>query len=558
MKHLKSLGLCLLVAFSATAVGSGEKLLKHATDSQSQSTNTLLKNKKANLAPNSIGDYGAPVIIEQPHSQAWRDPSILHHIGKGIDITRCGLYSYDSFEIQYDVFDRNFINREYALYGNFYQPTVGSTNHITYGSTVESFHQEFNLQRSTEAFAEASFSYFGAQLSAQAGFADASQIHSEETGMIYNAKSSTYLFDYELPSPAAMREEYINHLSADFIEDVHNAVTAANRGAGTYAYYALFEKYGTHILWKGSFGGACDLIYSAHTKEAKITNEVIESASATLGVVVPKVWAGLTFSFSMSSKVENQNAIIFERTRGRFFGGATGSVTLTTSFNETANVAKRWNNTVASNPVLLSYKKAEPIWGFLPSDVSYVASDIESAYYSYKDMQSDKYEGDLDNFGSLSDNLYDKYVYLDKSANQYLEFGDYWDVRRNQVFEVNLNNDFLYDVQKLKNFGYRKVKIEPTFVLKQLKSGTTVGIHVDFGRDYSKYSETNANIDITDGKEHTIHLSQLFMSMSIDDFISNRKLKFKFATNNRTWVVFGWQERSARLSDFTLKISYLR
>ena len=169
MKHLKSLGLCLLVAFSATAVGSGEKLLKHATDSQSQSTNTLLKNKKANLAPNSIGDYGAPVIIEQPHSQAWRDPSILHHIGKGIDITRCGLYSYDSFEIQYDVFDRNFINREYALYGNFYQPTVGSTNHITYGSTVESFHQEFNLQRSTEAFAEASFSYFGAQLSPRQG-----------------------------------------------------------------------------------------------------------------------------------------------------------------------------------------------------------------------------------------------------------------------------------------------------------------------------------------------------------------------------------------------------
>ena len=514
----------------------------HSTDNANRTV--LAESKKL------FGDYGQPGTIEM---FSYRKPETLAPVGRGIDLTRCGLYAYDSGEIQYDIFDRSFINSEYLSEGYFNVPTVTSTTTSVLTGTLESINSRYSVNVSGGAFAQASEPFCEAQMAVRAGFSTYSSMHKSETHLIYNLKSISHFFEYELPSPTANRMRFVGNLSADFLEDLQNAVTASNRGGGEYAYYALFEKYGTHVLWKAGFGGACDIVYSAHSREVKLDESVRSLVSTKLNATAENVSVGVYSNFDLSKEISKQNAAISQRVDTKFVGGTVNDLAM--SFNETAHVAKNWIKTIKDNPVVLTYKKAEPIWKFLPNEYSSYVSAIQSAFSSYQESQSGKYMDDARRLICSDNQLSDKYTYLNE--DQYKEFGDYWDQRKDQVFDVTFNNSNFYDLKKLRAAGFKTVDIAPSFGLEQIRDGTKVNVEIFYGKGFEQKRST-PEIDISDGEYHIEEIEDLIVSVNISEFINNPKLRFKFATNNKKGQFLYWDERGAKLNNLKFVITYYK
>jgi hypothetical protein len=154
-----------------------------------------------------------------------------------------------------------------------------------------------------------------------------------------------------------------------------------------------------------------------------------------------------------------------------------------------------------------------------------------------------------------SSNLVEEYVHL--NTGEQLEFGDYWDRTRDQQFEFNLQGQHFYNAKNLKKAGFKKVRITPTFKLKEIRPGTTAKVAFYYGKNFGKVAKTSNNIDLSDDKEHFVTRSELEINMPISDFINQSWIRCKFATNNKTGI-FRWNERGAKVTDLKFEIHYTK
>lgn len=488
----------------------------------------------------------------------YRTPVLLHRVGKGVDVNRSGFYAYDSEEIQFDVFDRDYLNSLYRSKGNFMSPALATTTVSDKASTFDSLVKQVSAQSSAGIFAKASLPYVEATLSASVGFSTSSKLADDETSFIFNSRYLNYIFDYELPSFTANKNDFLQHLSADYLEDLSNAVTASNRGGGLYSYFALFEKYGTDILWKGGYGGACDVLYTAHSRTVNLENRVSESVSASLGAKVENAVSGsVTGEYSLADLLSVSHTEINEKMQARFVGGKAEYVGFVYTLNDVATKESAWEMSIRSNPSLVSFRKTEPIWKMLPSEFEEYSYDIERAVALYNETETSNLMDEIDRPLCSSSNLIEEYVHL-KTGEQ-LEFGDYWDRRRDQEFEFNLQGQHFYNAKNLKKAGFKKVIITPTFKLKQFRSGTKANVSFYYGKNFGKVAKTSNNIDLSDDKEHFVTRSELEINMSISDFINQPWIRCKFATNNKSRNgIFYWFERGAAVTDLKFEVHYTK
>ena len=486
----------------------------------------------------------------------YRTPDLLHRVGKGVDVNRSGFYAYDSEEIQFDVFDRDYLNSLYRAKGNFMNPAVTTTTVSDKASTFDSLGKQVSAQSSAGIFAQASLPYVEATLSASAGFSTSSKLADDETSFIFNLRYLNYTFDYELPSFAANKNDYLQHLSADYLEDLSNAITASNRGGGLYSYFALFEKYGTDILWKGGYGGACDVLYTAHSRTVNLEEKVSESISASLGAKAENAVSGhVTSEYSLADILNVSHTEINEKLQTRFVGGKAEYIGLVYTLNAVSNRANAWINSIRNSPSLVSFRKTEPIWKMLPSELEEYSYDIQRAVALYNETETSNLMAEIDRPLCSSSNLVEEYVHL--NTGEQLEFGDYWDRTRDQEFEFNLQGQHFYNAKNLKKAGFKKVRITPTFKLKEIRPGTTAKISFYYGKNFGKVAKTSNNIDLSDDKEHFVTRSELEINMSISDFISQSWIRCNFATNDNTGV-FWWTERGAKVTDLKFEVQYTK
>lgn len=476
---------------------------------------------------------------------------ILSAVGAGIDVTRCGLYAYESEEIHFDIFDRAWLNSYYQ--NGFYKASHNAAT-IDYAMTnsIESLETSLKLDSSSEAFGEASYSFYKASVAGKVGFSTSNKLHSKETSLIYNLKSSTYAFDYELPKLSTNRSVYLEHLDTEYLDELTEA--CSNSYVGAEAFYGIFQKYGTHVLWKAGFGGACDILYSAHSKEFSIDSSVKNEISASLSASCSDAKAGVQTNFSMAASVGVAQSSIEEKIRGQFVGGKPGAAGVGLTFKEIADRANIWSQNIEDYPAVLSYTIIYPIWDILPNSLKNYKSTISEAYSQYKEFNRNYYESQSKSPICANDVLNDTKVEL--REDQKIRCADYWDRRADKTFTFDFTTEDYYNARKLKQLGFTKVTIHPTFTLKEARSGTKVTVKGFFDDGNGEQSHSTYPIDVSDKKEHSYTGQECDWSISIDKFISKPSYKLIFSTNNKAPAFFHWTERAADIYNLILHVNY--
>ena len=147
------------------------------------------------------------------------DAAILTPVGKGIDLSSCGLFAYDSRKVQKDVFDRTWLNDFYS--NGFYDVSNNRTvSAVVSEENVYSTTQSLMASEGLGAFLDASLPYVEVQAKAEMGFSTSYKRYNSEDSIIFNAQYNTYSFDYSLPAFGSYSHEYLNHLSSDFLSSI--------------------------------------------------------------------------------------------------------------------------------------------------------------------------------------------------------------------------------------------------------------------------------------------------------------------------------------------------
>ena len=116
--------------------------------------------------------------------------------------------------------------------------------------------------------------------------------------------------------------------------------------------------------------------------------------------------------------------------------------------------------------------------------------------------------------------------------------------------------NLLWYARKLKQLGFTKVTIHPTFTLKEARSGTKVTVQGIFNDGSGEKSHSTYPIDVSDKKEHSYAGTECDWSISIDKFISKPSYKLIFSTNNKAPAFLHWTERAADIYNLILHVNY--
>ena len=490
------------------------------------------------------------------------DAAILTPVGKGIDLSSCGLFAYDSRKVQKDVFDRTWLNDFYS--NGFYDVSNNRTvSAVVSEENVYSTTQSLMASEGLGAFLDASLPYVEVQAKAEMGFSTSYKRYNSEDSIIFNAQYNTYSFDYSLPAFGSYSHEYLNHLSSDFlssIDEISRAMKTAlykrNKSFIRSNVYNLFKEYGTDVLWKAGFGGACDILYWARSKDKTFDSETRMKVTSSLTASVEQaVSLGVSSSFSLAEILGSSYQNVTSKLTGKFVGGKPGSVSVAYSLPNLAATSKGWTDTIEDYPAVLSYLDHKPIWEILPDSYEAVATVLADFYKDYLEDMADSYQKDADDPMLPSGTLYDTHVELEGSQSAV-----FYDraTRKNLNYSINLDEPMFYNIDTLKAAGYKKVNIQPSFDLYEVERGTTVGINIKFGEGGNRIVETPKNVDLANDIVTHWSLDSLGMGeiwMTLDELQANPYIYFKFATNNRGGFLL-LEERAAKLSNFKIKVYY--
>lgn len=502
------------------------------------------------------GDFAIDKGIIEKEFVSYRSSYYLYRVGKGVDVTRCGFYSYDSFEIQSEVFDRQYLNSLYLTSGDFYQPPAAATTNIAKSSSFKGLSTQMSSDISTGISADASLPYVELSMSTSSGFSTECKMKDCETTFIYNSRHLHYKFDYELPSFGVNKSNYLSHLNPEYLSELTSCISRYNGGRNLDVFFPLFRNYGTGVLWRGGFGGACDILYTAHSNKVDLDSSVNENVSTSIGAKVEKAAAGkVTTEIDLASQLGKTSTVIDEKLKARFVGGDSELVGIVNNLAAVTSRATSWANSIGSSPALVSFRGTEPLWKFLPEGMQGYSGIIADAIELYKEKQTEAFEDQIDAPICYENNLDEQYVYL--KDGEKLDFGDYWDVRRDQEFDINLQRNELYNAENLAKCGFKSVEITPTFKLKEIREKTKATVEFSYGNGFGRKAKLE-KIDISDKEEHYIENSALVIRMPISELISNHWIHCKFTTNNRSWVFLGWSERGARMTELAFRIKYTK
>ncbi len=504
------------------------------------------------------------------------ESSVLTKVGRGVDVTRCGPYAYDAAEIHYDIFNRNWLNN---FYSNGYKDTspTKATYNIVMTDDVNTMETKMDLSFNTQAFAEGSMDFYKAKVTSDIGFSTSVKLSQKETALVYTCEALATSFYYELPSYKQNLNTFKNQLSEDFLDDINEAYDeyieyTSYRGRGRISqflginpsgayqlFYPIFEKYGTHVVWKAGFGGALSIVYSARSKSVNLAtclnSNYQNSISASAGVGSNTNSIGGGTSFSLASALNVESTQVKEELKAQFYGGTPGGSGFATSFEGIAINADGWMRTIAQDPTVISYNVAYPIWNFAPpmsilNQSKNLQNIMSQAFNSYQTMKSKGYRDHVNTFYSTENQLTD--VQIEKNGQYFYEKGpkEYsWDIS---------NPENYYDVDILKTLGFKKIKVVPTFEIKKYDDVT--------GRDYDV--TVNASLGTASNKSTTFsirHLKkdeiysyegyELDQTLDLDTFKSNSTLKFVFSLNKAPWF---FQTNEAIVQNLKITFTYMK
>jgi len=207
-----------------------------------------------------------------------------------------------------------------------------------------------------------------------------------------NIKDSYYfiLDDYKYLYKLSLRESLYNKdvldvLSEDFLEYLDNL----GNDPSLEDYYALFEKYGTHLITKGIYGGRFNAYYTVVNKTNKFSVDAMAKLDYTAKKAASKNNSTTTnITVELANYFEENNVEVESNFKLSYNGG--GSVGAT-SLDDLSQAYTKWTNSLNDNPsnvALIDFTEDGllPLWELLPEEkYGYMKESMYNAFLKYYD-----------------------------------------------------------------------------------------------------------------------------------------------------------------------------
>ncbi|MBQ2053319.1 MAG: hypothetical protein II494_06595 [Bacilli bacterium] len=493
-------------------------------------------------------------------------------VGQGLDGGNRGLFAYDSKEIHSSFFNYDWLRSFYSN-GSFERVFDDAVFDSAFGNNVFEVAEGLVSAGAGRNCFDASLPYVENNLFYGVVDSSVTPIHRGETVFLYDARYSKREFTYALPDFDTNKETYqqnislgavnlldecAKHLNKQFID---GQFYGPNKFLGTQIIYKIFERYGTHVIWKAGFGGGVDLSLSWLTDSGDEALNRSLMKEARLGIdhaILMAINKQKDTSFDINEYLGFQDKSFARTSSARFVGGTFAS-SLFFSIDGFADIFSKWLPTIHDQPNVITYEEVKPIWELLPAKYDGVAKLMAEVYEKYKSNKEEESSHELINraagYYSRYSPLYDECPVM--GENQFAYIGDYWDGRKDKEFTVSLDQNGLYNPKFLDMAGYKYVTITPRFNLDGTRGGTRVGMSIDYGDGNS--AETSDYYDL-EGSTYTncssTSLGVPEITIPLEEFAQFPTIRIKMMTNDRGAFFLPLAERGAKVSGLRVDLRY--
>ncbi|MCR5091161.1 MAG: hypothetical protein K6B51_00450 [Bacilli bacterium] len=499
-------------------------------------------------------------------------PEYLCAVGRGLDGGNRGLFAYDSKEIHSSFFNYEWLRSFYSN-GSFERVFDDAAFNSAFGNNVFEVAEGLVSAGAGRNCFDASLSYVENNLFSGVVNSSVTPIHRGETVFLYDARYSKREFTYALPDFDTNKETYLQNISLGAVnlldecaKHLNNQLIdeqfyGPNKFLSTQIIYKIFEKYGTHVIWKAGFGGGVDLSLSWLTDRGDEALNRSLMKDARLGIdhaILMAINKQKDTSFDINEHLGFQDKSFARTSSARFVGG-TFAPSLFFSIDGFIDNLSKWLPTIHDQPNVITYEEAKPIWELLPAKYDGVAKLMAEVYEKYKSNKEEESSHELikraAGYCSKYSRLYDECPVM--GENQFAYIGDYWDGRKDKEFTVSLDQNGLYNPKFLDMAGYKYVTITPRFNLDGTRGGTRVGMSIDYGDGNN--AKTSDYYDL-EGSTYTncssTSLGVPEITIPLEEFAQFPTIRIKMMTNDRGASFLPLAERGAKVSGLRVDLRY--
>lgn len=282
----------------------------------------------------------------------------------------------------------------------------------------------------------------------------------------YMLSSMFERYTYSLPNYSSNLSTYRLNLHQDYLIELDKFFSEKNTAIAT----TFFDKYGTHLIAKGVYGGKLEAYYGAVSNKLDVGGGLnIKITSGLDAGILGKMQVGESIWFDLSTTINKTTESVVELFRAKAYGGFPLSAT---SISNLSYSYENWCNSIESNPSLIRTTSDGliPLWNLLPdkyNDETY--KNIMLNFYkeyaiNYYKTTSSEYDK-----GALTSLTYESGEKLIRSMTYRIDDSGRFVHDKHDI--INVNELTHYGVDILKAHNYKFVDVNIKILVKEINKG---------------------------------------------------------------------------------------
>lgn len=268
----------------------------------------------------------------------------------------------------------------------------------------------------------------------QAGIESASEFYSQ---YYYYKQIKLKLYSLYMQNLGYENQNIKNNLSTEYL----TYLSALQ--SGSYNFNDFFDRFGTHLIISGEFGGKLEHKYSMFSNEVIMKTALMNTLKSSISISVPLTGSlnfGASNNFSSIEELEQKS--YFDSDTINQYGGA----------NYDGNYVNWRNSLTESNAGLIGFTRNSlvPLWDIVPTQFTGLANNMEQAYNNY-------YQEGINNIQGF----YEPTKYTGNSETVTFQRNFEYDIsdsgRQYQRFDIIFKE---MSIAVLKDLGYTKFTLE--------------------------------------------------------------------------------------------------
>lgn len=381
-------------------------------------------------------------------------------VGYSINLAKHEFVDYNQIKFDNPVFDMSWVNSHAKV-----KTTLNETSTvINHSNSFEGFANELKLDANLSSSYSQDYSLFIG--SAANRFNDITSMeYSEHTYQYYSSYNHLIKsYSYALPDYTTDLSNYKRYLSDDYYADAEDLLLDALDST------TFFERYGTHVIAEGVFGGKLEINYSLVSNSYDVWNQYYTLLTNYINNnLYSKVGVDTTITFDPYSYFNFYEARANQKTSILTKGG---SVSVTPSISNLYTVYSEWSSSVSTSPTLIEATSDGliPLWDLLPTP--YDNATYRNIFINkYKEYASSCNDTIIDNY---EPNIFDMTNGVE-TGFELVRPGEVT-VTDDGIFMqdydvVNINTHFELKYDYMRAHGYTKMDIYVEMKVKEVNMG---------------------------------------------------------------------------------------